>query len=194
MKNTKISNGVKSEKIIAIITGPSAVGKTTIAKLVLKKLKNFKPSTTYTTRPKRTKQSEDKIMYYVSEKEFRNMIDDGKFIEWAQVYGNFYGTSKEALEETLKKHNVLMNIDVQGAKTIKRKFRRHVSIFIMPEKMENIVTRIKARSMDKVMKKRRIEMAKTEMEQSDLFDYKIINYNNQLDKAVDKVLKILRKY
>jgi len=185
---------MKSEKIIAIITGPSAVGKTTIAKEVLKRLKNFKPSTTYTTRPKRDKESEDKIMYYVSEKEFRTMIDDDKFIEWAQVYGNFYGTSKEALEETLKTHNVLMNIDVQGARTIKRKFRRHISIFIMPEKMEDIETRIKARKMDKVMKQRRIEMAQIEIEQADLFDYKIINYNNQLEKAVEKVVKILKKY
>lgn len=185
---------MKSEKIIAIITGPSAVGKTTIAKEVLKKLKNFRPSTTYTTRDKRAKESEDKIMFYVSETEFRNMIDDGKFIEWAQVYGNFYGTSKEALQETLKKHNVLMNIDVQGARTIKKKFTKHISIFIMPEKMEDIEARINARQMDPVMKKRRIEMAKIEMAQSDLFDYKIINYNNHLDKAVDKVLKILNKY
>lgn len=185
---------MKSEKVIAIITGPSAVGKTTIAKEVLKRLKNFKPSTTYTTRKKRDKESEDKIMYYVSEKEFRTMMDDNKFIEWAQVYGNFYGTSKEALEETLKTHNVLMNIDVQGARTIKRKFRRHISIFIMPEKIEDIETRIKARKMDKVMKQRRIEMAKIEMEQADLFDYKIVNYNNHLEKAVEKVLKILKKY
>jgi len=109
------------QNIIAIITGPSAVGKTTIAKEVLSHLKNFKPSITYTTRSKRSRDTEDKIMYYISEQKFRNMIDDDKFIEWAQVHDNFYGTSKEALQKTLKTHNVLMNIDVQGAKIIKKK-------------------------------------------------------------------------
>lgn len=185
---------MKPEKVIAIITGPSAVGKTTIAKAVLDKLKKFKPSTTYTTRAKRKKDTEDKIMHYVSEEKFRQMIDDDKFIEWAQVHGNFYGTSKKALEETLKTHNVLMNIDVQGAKIIKKKFAKHISIFIMPEKMEDIVDRIKKRNMDKIMKERRIENAKLEMVESDHFDYKVVNYNNRVEKAIEKVIKILQKY
>lgn len=185
---------MKTKKIIAIITGPSAVGKTTIAKEVLKKLKSFKPSTTYTTRPKRQKESEDKIMHYISEEEFKKMIDEDKFIEWAQVYGSFYGTSREALEETLKTHNVLMNIDVQGAKTIRKKFPKHISIFILPEHIEDIATRINKRKMDKVMKDLRISMAESEIEQASLFDYKITNYNNKLSEAVEKVIKILAKY
>jgi len=185
---------MKSEKIIAIITGPSAVGKTTIAKRVLGQLKKFKSSTTYTTRAKRAKDKEDKIMYYVSEEEFRTMIDDDKFIEWAQVHGNFYGTSREALEETLQTHNVLMNIDVQGAKIIKKKFPRHSSIFILPEQEEDIVRRIKKRNIDKVMKERRIENAKLEMAEAEHFDYRVVNYNNKVDDAIDKIVKILRKY
>lgn len=183
-----------SEKIIAIITGPSAVGKTTIAKGVLKRLKNFKASTTYTTRSKRIKDTEDKIMHYVSEPEFKIMIDDDKFIEWAQVYGNFYGTSKEALRETLKTHNVLMNVDVQGAKIIKNKFPKHISIFILPEQIKDIETRIKQRKMDKVMKARRIEEAKSEIAQAEHFDYRVINYNNKVEEAIKKVVKILAKY
>jgi guanylate kinase len=183
-----------SEKIIAIITGPSAVGKTTIAKHVLKRLKSFKPSTTYTTRAQRSKDAEDKPMYYVSETEFRSMIDDDKFIEWAQVHGNFYGTSKEALQETLKTHNVLMNIDVQGAKIIKKKFPKHISIFILPEELKDIETRINKRKMDKVMKTRRIENAKDEISQAEHFDYRIVNYNNKVEDAIEKISKILSKY
>ena len=185
---------MKNEKIVAIITGPSAVGKTTIAKRVLNELKNFKASTTYTTRAKRKSDTEDKIMHYISEPEFRTMIDDDKFVEWAQVHGNFYGTSKEALEETLKAYNVLMNIDVQGAQIIKKKIPKHISIFILPEQMEDIVKRIKKRNMDKVMKERRIENAKHEIEQAEHFDYKIINYNNRVEDAVQKIVKILKKY
>lgn len=185
---------MKAKKIIAIITGPSAVGKTTIAKGVLKQLKNFKPSTTYTTRTKRDKESEDKIMYYVSEKEFRNMIDEEQFVEWAQVYGNFYGTSRPALEGTLKTHNVLMNIDVQGARIIKKKFPRHISIFILPEKIEDIIARINKRKMNKAMKNLRIKEVKSTIDQAQYFDYKIINYNNRVEEAIGKVLKILKKY
>jgi len=185
---------MKDKKIIAIITGPSAVGKTTIAKGVLAKLKNFRASTTYTTRSKRAKDTEDKIMYYVSEDEFRTMIDDDKFVEWAQVHGNFYGTSREALEQELQTHNVLMNIDVQGAKIIKKKFPKHISIFILPEQIEDIITRINERNMDKVMKERRIENARSEIAQAGAFDYRIINYNNRVEEAIEKVVKILNKY
>jgi len=185
---------MKTEKIIAIITGPSAVGKTTIAKGVLKQLKNFKPSTTYTTRDKRDKESEDKIMHYISEKEFRNMMDEEKFVEWAQVYGNFYGTSRQALEETLRTHNVLMNIDVQGARSIKKKFPRHISIFILPEKIEDLIARIGQRKMSKTMKNLRIAQAKSTIDQAEYFDYKIINYNNKAEQTIEKVVKILNKY
>jgi len=185
---------MENKKIVAIITGPSAVGKTTIAKEVLSRLKNFKASTTYTTRPQRKKDTEDKIMYYISEPEFRIMIDDDKFIEWAQVYGNFYGTSKKALQENLKTHNVLMNIDVQGAKIIKQKMPKHISIFILPEQIKDIETRINKRKMDKVMKARRIEEAKSEIAQAEHFDYRIINYNNKIEDAIEKIVKILAKY
>lgn len=185
----------KTNKIIAIITGPSAVGKTTIAKEVLKKLKNFKPSTTYTTRTKRKTSSEDKIMNYVSEKDFRLLIDNDELIEWAQVYGNFYGTSRLALTETLKTHNILLNIDVQGAQIIKKKFPKNISIFIMPEKIEDIKERLMARKdMPMVIKKRRLEASKEEIAQANQFDYKIVNYDNHLEIAVDKIVKILKKY
>ena len=191
----QISKKGNKNKIIAIITGPSAVGKTTIAKELLKKLKNFKPSTTYTTRPKRKSSSEDKVMHYVNENKFRELIDNDELIEWAQVYGNFYGTSRLALTETLKTHNVLLNIDVQGAKIIKKKFPRNISVFILPEKIEDIETRLTARKdMPLAIKKRRLAASKEEMAQADEFDYQVINYDNHLEIALDKIAKILKKY
>ena len=182
------------DKIIAIITGPSAVGKSTIAKAVLKKLKKFKPSVSYTTRSQRQGDTEDKVMYSVTEKKFRELIDDDQLVEWAQVYGHFYGTSRAELKKILEKNNVLLNIDVQGAKNIKKKFPKNISIFIMPEKMEDIASRLKARHMPLAIKKLRLQAAKNEMAQADLFDYRIINYNNRLDETVDRVVKILKKY
>ncbi len=183
-----------SEKIIAIITGPSAVGKSTIAKAVLKKLKKFKPSVSYTTRTQRRGDTEDKIMHYVNEKKFRELIDDGQLVEWAQVYGHFYGTSKIELKKILEKNNVLLNIDVQGAKNIKKKFPKNISIFIMPENMTDIADRLKSRHMPLAIKKLRLQAAKNEIAQADLFDYRIVNRNNHLNDAVNKIIKILKKY
>ncbi|MDD5749907.1 MAG: guanylate kinase [Patescibacteria group bacterium] len=183
------------EKIIAIITGPSAVGKTSIAIGVLKKMKKFRPSTTYTTRPVRQESSEDKIMLHINEDQFRQLIDNGDLIEWAQVYGNFYGTSKEALLETLKKYHVLLNIDVQGAKIIKKKFPKNISIFILPEKIEDIKQRLATRKkMPTAIRKRRLDAAKEEIDQAKYFDYRITNYDNRLEESIEKIVAILKKY
>lgn len=184
---------MKKENIIAIITGPSAVGKSTIAKEVLKRLKNFKPSTTYTTRPKR-QESEDKIMYNISKDEFRKMIDDDEFIEWAHFYDNFYGSSKKALLEGLKKNNVLMNIDVEGAKIIKKKMPRNISIFILPGSIEEIKERMTKRDMPEAMKKIRLKRTKEEIARANKFDYQIVNNEGKLDKTIEEIVKILAKY
>ncbi|MBT4209445.1 MAG: guanylate kinase [Candidatus Komeilibacteria bacterium] len=184
---------MKSEKIIAIITGPSAVGKSTIAKEVLKRLKNFKPSTTYTTRPKR-KEAEDKIMYNISEAEFKEKIDNNEFIEWAHFYGNFYGSDKKAVEEGLKTNNILMNIDVEGATIIKKKIDNNVSIFILPGSIKKIKERMDKRNMPEPMKKLRLKRAKEEIDQASNFDHQIINYDGKLEQTVDKVVKILERY
>lgn len=184
---------MEQKNIVAIITGPSAVGKSTIAKEVLKRLKNFKPSTTYTTRKKR-KEAEDKIMYNISEAEFKQMIDNDEFIEWAHFYGNYYGSNKKALEETLEENNVLMNIDVEGAGIIKKKIKKNVSIFILPASMSEIEARMAKREMSEDMKKLRLDRAEKEIAQANEFDHQIVNYEGKLEETINKVVKILEKY
>src|SRR3989344_7989587 len=110
----------KDNKIF-IISGPSGVGKTTVAKGVLKKMPFLKTSLTYTTRTQRLGKKEDKTIIHVSAEEFRKKIDEGDFLEWAIVHDNFYGTDAEVILQTLKKNSILMNIDVQGALQIKKK-------------------------------------------------------------------------
>ncbi|PLX24666.1 guanylate kinase [Candidatus Parcubacteria bacterium] len=184
---------MEQKNIVAIITGPSAVGKSTIAKEVLKRLKNFKPSTTYTTRSKR-KEAEDKIMYNISEAEFKKMMDNDEFIEWAHFYGNYYGSSKKALVETLENSNALMNIDVEGAGIIKKKIKNNVSIFILPGSMEELKARMSKRDMSEDMKKLRLDRAEKEISQANNFDHQIVNYQGKLEETIDKVVKILEKY
>lgn len=181
------------ENIIAIITGPSTVGKSTIAKEILQRLKNFQPSTTYTTRPKR-KESEDKIMYNVSEAEFKQMIDNDELIEWAHFYGNYYGSSKKALLEGLQQKNVLMNIDVEGANIIRNKIKKTVSIFILPGSIEDIKVRLAKREMTDEMRKLRLDRAEQEIAQAEKFDFQIVNEDGKLEETIEKIVKILKQY
>jgi len=185
---------MKKENIIAIITGPSAVGKTTIAKILLKKLKNFKATITYTTRKKRENHKEDKIINYVSKKKFRKLIDENNFLEWAQVYNNFYGTAKKETLELLKKNNILLNIDVQGALIIKKKYPKCLTIFILPENIETLKKRLGKRKISKIIIKKRLNNSRNEIAQSKKFDYLITNYNDHLSKTVEKIRQILTKY
>ncbi|MBT4349334.1 guanylate kinase [bacterium] len=182
------------KNIIAIITGPSAVGKTTIAKEVLRRLPHFKSTVTYTTRDKRDWSKEDKVINYVSPKKFKELIVDNQFIEWAKVYGNFYGTGKRELLDALKHHSVLLNIDVQGTKNIKEQFPDTVTLFIKPANFSELKDRITARPMPVKTKKTRLAIAKTELAQADDFDYQIINKNGKLTDSVTEIIKILKKY
>lgn len=180
--------------MIVIITGPSAVGKTAIAKGLLKKLKNFKPGVTYTTRGKRKKYSEDKIMRYVSIARFKKLIREKKFLEWAEVYGNFYGTSRAALERKAKKYHLILNLDVKGARMVMRRVKNPLSFFIQPDSLSVLKQRLDARDMPARDKKLRLRQAKNEMAQAKNFDYQIVNRQGHLEKAVRQVLKIVNKY
>ncbi|PWB38347.1 MAG: guanylate kinase [Parcubacteria group bacterium] len=176
-----------------IITGPSAVGKSSLAKAILKKLKNFRPSTTYTTRPKRTKMSEDKIMHYVTRTEFKKLILNGKLLEWAEVYNNYYGTDAATLKRHLKKHHVLINIDVQGANLIRKKLANTVSIFILPDSLTFLARRLEQRGTPRRVKNIRLRTAAKEISQAPYFDYQIKNYNGRFEQTLARLLKIIKK-
>jgi guanylate kinase len=180
------------KNVIAIITGPSAVGKTTVAKEVLRQLPDFQSTVTYTTRDKRDWSKEDKVINYVSPEKFKNLIEHDKLIEWAEVYGNFYGTGKEELLETLKNHSVILNIDVQGAKIIKNQFPDAITIFIRPNDFAELKQRISSRPMPEETKEKRLQVAKAELAQADTFDHQVTNKQGQLANTVQNIIKILK--
>lgn len=176
-----------------VITGPSAVGKTSLAKEIFRKYKNFSPSVTYTTRPERKGTTEDKIMYYVSEAKFKKMIKADRFIEWALVYQNYYGTSKNALLRRLAKKNVLINIDVQGALQIIKIFPEATSIFILPDNLQFLASRLTQRGTPLKVKKIRLATAAKEIKQAKKFTYQVKNYNGRFKQTLNKLLKIAQK-
>lgn len=176
--------------MLFVITGPSGCGKSTIAGRVLEELDNIDFSVSYTTRKKRNSEEEGKDYYFVSEGEFKRMMEDMKLVEWAVVHGNYYGTSKRELEKKATKGDILLDIDVQGAHQIKEKFKKTVFIFIMPPLYLELKKRLKKRGEESPESiNERLDVAKKEIRHYHHFDYIIIN--DLLEKAVEELKSII---
>lgn len=180
-------------KNLVIITGPSAVGKTTVAKEIFKLFPALKSAVTYTTREARNWSQEDKLIHHLNKNEFQELIKNNKLIEWAEVYGEFYGTGKEELLNILEQSPVLLNIDVQGAKNIKQQFPDSLSFFIQPDSLEILKKRIDARPISQEIKDKRWQAAQAEMAQKAIFNYQITNIDGQLEETVAKISQILKE-
>jgi len=179
---------------LVVISGPAGVGKTTVVKALLKIYPKLRPTVTYTTRQKRVKSTEDKIMHYVSIEEFERRRDNNEFLEWALVHGDYYGTHKVETEELLQNYPVILNIDVQGAKQVKQLFEdRVVTIFLLPESHEQIVDHIiKRGEMTEGSFQERLRSAEHELSHQDYFDYMIVNHEGKLNETIDQITAILR--
>lgn len=178
---------------LIIITGPSAVGKTTVAKLLFSKFPELKSAVTYTTREARSWSQEDKLIHHISKDAFQELIKNNKLIEWAEVYGEFYGTGKEELLNILEQSPVLLNIDVQGAKNIQQQFPESISFFIQPDSLTSLKNRIDARPISQDIKERRWQAVQAEMAQKTVFDHQITNIDGQVAETVAKISQILKE-
>ncbi|MFA5022586.1 MAG: guanylate kinase [Patescibacteria group bacterium] len=179
---------------IFIISGPSGVGKTSVAKGVLKKLPFLKTTITYTTRNKRLGKKEDKTIIHVSEEKFREKIMAGDFLEWAIVHSNFYGTDRKTILERLAKNSILMNIDVQGALQIKKKLpQKTVLIFLKAENLTELTRRIKQREkMPEAIFQLRLKNAKKELALAKKYDYIAYNRKNQVNETIKQITTIIK--
>ncbi|MFQ6082582.1 MAG: guanylate kinase [Candidatus Aminicenantia bacterium] len=176
--------------MLFILSGPSGSGKSTLTQKVLAQVDNISFSASHTTRPKRRSELEGKNYYFISEKEFKNMIANKEFLEWAIVHGNYYGTSKKEIEEKIKNGDVLMDIDVQGARQIKSKFKEAIFIFVLPPSFEELKRRMVTRGEEESFSiQKRLEIAKQEIKCYKDFDYIIIN--DKLNKAVEELASII---
>ncbi|MBU1037251.1 guanylate kinase [Patescibacteria group bacterium] len=176
-----------------IITGTSAVGKTTVANLVLKKIKNLQRSLTYTTRPLRAKEKDGKDYHFISKEEFKKKIKKSDFLEWANNYGNLYGTAKREITNLLKKgKNVLINVDIKGALNIKKKWPNCITIFILPESIKQLASRFKKRhDTSPAQVQKRLQIAQWELAKAPQCDYWVINRENKIKQTVKETLEII---
>jgi guanylate kinase len=177
-----------------IISAPSGAGKTTLAKAALVRYADMLYSISYTTRTPRAVEKDGVDYHFISKQDFKKGIREGRWVEWAQVYGNYYGTSGNFIDNGLSSgRDILLDIDVQGTIQILKKYPDSVTIFILPPSMKILKKRLEMRATDsaKVIEKR-LEYAKKEMAQKDLYRHIIVNDN--LSQAIDELSEIVKRY
>jgi len=179
---------------LIVISGPAGVGKTTVAKALLKTFPQLRSSVTFTTRKPRQNSTEDKTMYYVSEEEFKQKRDNNDFLEWAKVHGDYYGTAQTETSAVLKNNPVIFNIDVQGAEQLMQKFTDQcTTIFLLPESHEQMVDHIKNRGeMTQGDFRARLRSAEIELAKKDLFQHQIVNAEGKLTETINKIVDIIK--
>jgi guanylate kinase len=176
---------------IFVISGPSGAGKSTLIKGVRKKVENIVYSISHTTRSLRSGEQDGVDYFFVDKAVFKEMIDDNAFVEWALVYDDYYGTSYGTLEEKLNAGlDIILDIDIQGAKNIKEKINDCLLVFILPPSMEILEKRLRDRATDnKDAINKRIGLATNELKNCSWYDYLIIN--DDLEKATKDLESII---
>ena len=182
-----------SSFLVIVISGPSGVGKdAAIARIKQSGIK-FHHVTTATTRDKRPGETDGVDYFFISRDEFRDRISKDEFLEYAEVYGNYYGVLKSEVRQGLISNmDVLIKVDVQGAVTLKRKIPDAVFIFLLPPSAEDLHQRIRSRKADtEADVGLRMGMLAEELKSLALFDYAVVNHNNDLDETVTTVKEII---
>jgi len=178
-----------------VISGLSGAGKDSVIERLKKTGLDYQRIITTTTRDKRGTEKNGREYWFVSEKEFKDMVDNNEFLEWAKVYGNYYGNSRKAVNKALQSGKpVILRIDCQGAKTIKKKIPDAIVIFLTVSDLDIIKKRLKDRETetDKSIQ-RRLNQAQEELKTLNKWDYIVENKQNELDQTVEKVKTIIKK-
>ncbi|MBC2693928.1 MAG: guanylate kinase [Desulfobacteraceae bacterium] len=177
-----------------IISAPSGAGKTTLCRAVLDRIPDMLYSVSYTTRKPRKGEQNGIDYYFITENDFKNRLKNGKWAEWADVYGNYYGTSSEFIDTSLASgRDILLDIDFQGTLQILDQYHDSITIFIMPPSLDILKLRLQSRGTDsKHIISRRIDAAETDMKNKDSYRHVIIN--NKLSVAVADLISVIKKY
>ena len=176
---------------IFVITGPSGVGKSTIIKEVRVRVPMLGYSVSHTSRKPRGSEVDGVDYHFVDRDTFAGMIARGEFVEWAEVYSDYYGTSVSGIEgPTSQGLDIIMDVDAQGARNIKSHFEKSVLLYILPPSMEELEKRLKARrTEDEEAVQRRLGKAFKEMKNCLWYDYLI--FNDELIRAVEEVRSVI---
>ena len=177
--------------LLIVVSGASGTGKGTVCKKILDDMPEVAYSISATTRAPRPGEVDGKEYYFISRDEFKSWIADGKFLEYAEVYGNFYGTPLNKIEERLNRgEDILLEIDVQGALNVKRKMPEGVYIFLLPPSLDELKRRIEGRGTETPESlSRRLANAVAEIQIGREYDYAVVN--DSVDNAAAQIEAIL---
>ena len=184
-------NNITSRGTLFVVSSPSGGGKGTLIRHVLEVVDNLSYSVSYTTRAPRLGEVNGREYFFVSREIFDDMVAAGEFLEWACVHGNFYGTAKRQIaEETAAGLDIILEVDVQGAASVRQLLMDSVSIFILPPSPEVLRQRLLARGTDSPEELEiRLRNAPEELKQYSAFDYVIIN--DEIKKAAHELASIV---
>jgi len=182
---------LRKQALFVVISSPSGTGKTTIAKRLLSRHPEFIKSASFTTRAKRKGDQKGKDYYFLNQEAFKRKIKKGELVEWAQVYGSFYGTPKRFVNKALKEKKVLLLVlDVKGGMQIKRKYQQSVLVFVLPPSLTELKSRLKKRGAEiGEQLNQRLKAVLKEVKFLSNYDYVVVNRN--LNETVNLIESII---
>ncbi len=178
--------------MLYVISAPSGTGKTTIRRRIEKIAPDIKYSISCTTRKPRPGEKDGVDYFFLDEDEFRRRISQGRFLEWANVFGNYYGTDRVYVEELVSQgYDVILDIDVKGASQVKARLSELITIFVLPPSMEELKKRLtKRRTESEEALEQRLKGAEKEIMLAPWFDYVVVN--DILEEAVNNIISIIK--
>ena len=193
MTHDKLNAPLSANPLFIVISGFSGVGKDATLDKMKKAGSPFHHVVTATTRPKRPGEKDGVDYHFLSEEKFRQMIKANQFLEWAKVYGNYYGVPKREIEEALRKgQDTIVKVDVQGAATIKKILPDAVFIFLMAPSTDELANRLRQRhGLHSADLDLRLSKAREEIESLPLFDYAVVNHTDNLGLTVTQINAII---
>ena len=177
---------------VFIISAPSGSGKSTLVHRLLETVSNLTFSISYTTRPPRPTETNGVDYVFITREDFENRLARGEFLEYAEVFGNYYGTNRETFEQAIHAgHDLVLDIDVQGARQLKVAIPEAISVFVLPPSRDVLEQRLRARSQDsEEVIQRRLQGAAAEVRNYTQYDYVLIN--REIEEAAARLASIVK--
>jgi len=182
-----------AKPLLIVLSGPSGVGKDAVLNRMRELNYPVYYVTTLTTRPMRANEQDNREYHFITPEKFREMTENNQLLEWAEVYGNWYGVPRESVKQALEQgRNVMVKVDIQGAATIKKLLPQAVTIFLIPPSTNELLKRLTRRRTESPSElDLRLKTAEEEMKQLPMFDYAVVNRADEIDRAVSEIDAII---